>query len=260
MAPPTPDATALHPASAIQLAPAPVLHQVANPASEELEKGYQLSHRLYEVAGMSATVLTGAWLAARVFGDEHLRLWWLPVALALGMMGADLVSGCVHWLFDTWGSVDTPVVGKLAIRTFRQHHIDPKAMLHHDFVETNGHNFALALTLTGGGLWVLYARDPSDRTLFAATFMLMMAVFVSLTSQIHKWAHMPTPPAAIVPLQRLGVLLSPEHHQEHHNAPHSSNYCITVGWMDGALTRSRFFPRVERVIAWCTGVEPRRHG
>ena len=233
---------------------------MANAASDELEKGYQLSHRMYELVGMGATVVTAVWLASRVLGNARLHLWWLPVAMALGMMGADLVSGVVHWLFDTWGSVDTPVVGALAIRTFRQHHIDPKAMLHHDFIETNGHNFALALTLTLGGLWVLRMPGPSDRALFCAAFLLMMAVFVSLTSQIHKWAHMPTPPSLIVPLQRLGLLLSPGHHEAHHNAPHATNYCITVGWMDGALRHSRFFSRVERVIAWFTGIEPRRHG
>jgi hypothetical protein len=228
-------------------------------SSAALEQGYKTSHRVYELCGMAATVLTGAWLGRRLVTSHAVSPWWLPVAMAIGMLGADLLSGLVHWGFDTWGSVDTPVLGKLAIRTFRQHHIDPKAMLHHDFVETNGHNFALALTLTAGGLCVVPVHDASQRSLFAGLCMLAMALFVSVTSQIHKWAHMDEPPRWVRPLQRMRLLLSPSHHQKHHDAPHDSHYCITVGWLDELLLHTGSFRSVEAAIQRATGIKPSRH-
>jgi len=227
-------------------------------SSEALEQGYHVSHRVYETCGMIATTTTAIWLLSRLASSHGVSAWWIPLAMALGMCGADLVSGLVHWGFDTWGSVDTPVLGKLAIRTFRQHHIDPKAMLRHDFVETNGHNFALALTLTAGGLCVVPSHDASPGALFVGLGMLFVPFFVAVTSQIHKWAHMDEPPRWVRPLQRARLLVSPAHHQKHHDAPHDSHYCITVGWLDGLLLHTRSFRGVEAVIERATGVRPSR--
>ena len=36
-----------------------------------------------------------------------------------GIISADFISGFVHWLCDTWGSIDMPIVGKTLIRPFR---------------------------------------------------------------------------------------------------------------------------------------------
>jgi ubiquitin-conjugating enzyme E2 variant len=214
-----------------------------------LERGYQASHRLYELCGVVATSLTGAWLAARLCAVAP-PAWWLAPALLIALVGADLVSGLVHWGFDSWGDFDTPLVGRLAIRAFRQHHLDPGVMLRHDFIETNGHNITLALTLTLAGLCLA----PG----FVALCLLMMALCVSFTSQIHKWAHTPRPPRLVRLLQRTGLLLSPAHHQRHHLGPHDSHYCITVGWLNLPLDRLRLFDRLERLIVRTTGAQPRR--
>lgn len=229
--------------------------------ADALERGYAATHRTYELCGMLLTATTAIWLLARLVAAPALSGWWTLPAALLGLLGADLVSGIVHWGFDTWGDLDTPIVGRLAIRAFRQHHVDPTVMLRHDFVETNGHNITLALTLTAGGLAVVPAHGATPGALFAGLAMLWMAVFVSLTSQIHKWAHMPSPPRLVRCLQDARVLLSPAHHLRHHAAPHVRNYCITVGWMNPILDGLGFFPRLERLIAAATGKLPRRdHG
>lgn len=36
-----------------------------------------------------------------------------------GMLAADFVSGLVHWIADTWGSVDFPIIGKVIYSNLR---------------------------------------------------------------------------------------------------------------------------------------------
>ena len=225
--------------------------------ASELEAGYTAGHRLYELGGITLTSLATVWLLVRLFRSPTLSGWWAPLAALVGMLFADFISGFVHWMFDTWGSVDTPVVGRLAIRTFRHHHVDQKAITRHDFIETNGHNISLSvISALFGVAWC----DPDHPTLFGV-FMGMSAafaiVFVSLTSQIHKWAHDDAPPRAVAFLQRARVILSARHHSVHHTAPYNRNYCITVGWMNGPLRAVRFFETLERVITAVTGAIPR---
>lgn len=225
--------------------------------AEELEAGYATSHRIYELSGMAGTVVCGSWLLYRIVTAAPLSGWWVPLAALLGILAADFTSGFVHWMFDTWGSVDTPVFGKLAIRTFRHHHVDATAITRHDFVETNGHNFSLSFPVAIVGL--LFVR-PSTATLFdvfVGMSCLSLVVFNAMTSQIHKWAHTKTPPRFVQLLQRARLIISPDHHAGHHAAPHTRNYCITVGWLNGPLRAVRFFETLERVITAITGAIPR---
>src|SRR5262245_26028742 len=110
----------------------------------KLEAGYTRWHRAYEVTGILITSTTGAWLCLRLGKSVSLSGWLAPLAVLVGLLLADFTSGFIHWLFDTWGSVETPFFGSLAIRTFRHHHADPRAITSHDFIETNGHNITLA--------------------------------------------------------------------------------------------------------------------
>ncbi len=225
--------------------------------AKELEAGYSRVHRAYELGGILLTSSTLMWLCVRTVHAPSLSGWWVPLAVLIGMLFADLTSGVAHWAFDTWGNVDTPVVGRLAIRTFRHHHVDQKAITRHDFVETNGHNFALALLPASIGVWCVQPATAALSDVFVGMSLASATVFVSLTSQIHKWAHMARPPRAVQLLQRAGLLLSPENHAAHHTAPYTRSYCITVGWLNGPLRAFRVFEGLERLITACTGAIPR---
>jgi ubiquitin-conjugating enzyme E2 variant len=104
-----------------------------------------------------------------------------------------------------------------------------------------------------GGVLLVPATHAASGAVFAGLCLLFTAIFVSLTSQIHKWAHMSSPPSFIAKLQRAGLVLAPDHHAHHHAAPHRNAYCITVGWLDGLLDAIQIFPRLERVIDVLSG-------
>ncbi len=219
--------------------------------------GYSTSHRIYEIAVSLFALAVFVWLVVRLARSAAISGWWAPLALFIGMLAADFVSGMAHWGFDSWGSLDTPVLGKLAIRTFREHHVDAKAITRHDFIETNGHNIGLSVVVSSIGVWLLGPERASFGATFAGMCLCAMAIFVGMTSQIHKWSHQDRPSAPVRFLQRLHLVLPPDHHAVHHAPPYDKNYCITVGWMNGPLRAVRFFGTLERIITAITGVIPR---
>jgi ubiquitin-conjugating enzyme E2 variant len=192
------------------------------------------------VAGLLSGLLRGATTTWR----------WaaLLLALPLGYLLADFLSGCAHWFCDTFFEETTPVIGALLIAPFREHHVDPQAITRHGFLELNG-NSALALVPLLGWMWW---RGDALGVSFGATLLQATAVFGSLalmaTNQLHRWAHEAEPPRLARWLQRRGLILRPEHHAAHHRPPHEGAYCITAGWLNAALDRVRFFARCERAL------------
>jgi hypothetical protein len=226
--------------------------------AQQLEAGYNWRHRAYEICGMVVAGSLAVWLAARL-GTTGVSSWFLwPLSAFAGILIADFISGFVHWMFDTWWSVDTRVVGQLAVRTFRHHHLDPRAMTKHDFVETNGHNWAITVIYTGLGFGF---TDPAETDLldvFLGQMFLVGTLFIMVTSQFHKWAHSDVVPRWVRFLQWSGIALDPKHHRAHHTAPYDQHYCVTNGWMNRPLQVIGFFRALERLVTWATGAIPRR--
>ncbi len=54
------------------------------------------------------------------------------------------------------------------------------------------------------------------------------------------------------------LILPPAHHRIHHTAPFNKYYCITVGWLNKPLAMIAFFPTMERLVTWATGLLPRQ--
>lgn len=180
---------------------------------------------------------------------------WLVVAALGGYVVSDLISGLVHWGFDTWGSPDTPLVGKSFIIPFRVHHSDPKDITRHGFVATNGHNCLVSTAPILGAFFVpLDTAWGGPVLLFVAS--LCLGVFA--TNQFHKWAHADRVGPVVQWLQQWHLVLGPEHHSFHHAHPYDRNYCITSGWLNAPLGAIGFFRGLERLITALTGVEPRK--
>lgn len=226
-------------------------------AVPDFASGYSRSHRLYEGVGIVLGTGSVTLLAVELAKADKVSGWWVPLTVLAGLLGADFLSGFVHWLFDTWGSTSTPVVGQLAIRTFREHHVDASSITRHGFVETNGHNITLSTLPAVGGYFAIQHHSLGHALLAMSCFS--MALCGAMTSQIHKWAHMTRAPRVVRWFQDAGLIIGERHHHRHHLVPHDSHYCITVGWMNGPLELVRFFRILERTITAVTGVEPRAH-
>lgn len=173
-----------------------------------------------------------------------------------GVLLADFGSGLVHWACDTWGNERSRWFGGTLIRSFREHHRSPTAMLAHDWIEVNGEAAgfcaALFLAMLAGTPAAWLQAHPG---LYALAWA---AVSVSaLSNQLHQWAHSPTPPRPVKLLQRSGLVLSMRRHAPHHRSPCDHRYCISTGWLNPALDAVGFWRGLERAIQSSTGSTPR---
>lgn len=179
--------------------------------------------------------------------DISSALWLQLILYALfAYITADFVSGLVHFLADNFGNPDTPVFGKLFIYSFREHHVDPKAITRHSFIETNGANCLVSLP---GLIYFYYASSPVVDYTFRFYF-LFFYLGIFMTNQIHKWSHTDFPPVFVAWLQRMHIILPPRHHGVHHTPPFDKYYCITCGWLNAPLTSLHFFQALKRVLTW----------
>ena len=225
----------------------------------KLREGYNPKVRALELGSILTYGSLMLWLLARVLPHVRQNPWLLLAAVLCGYLAADFVSGYVHWLGDTWGSLKTPLLGNAMIRPFREHHVDQKAITRHDFIETNGNNCLISIPV--GVMCVSMPVGPGEHQafwLFLASFLGSMIFWVMATNQFHKWAHTDSPPPVVSWLQRLHLILPPEHHAIHHAAPYSKYYCITVGWLNWPLHKIKFFPTLEKLTTAYLGWLPRQ--
>jgi sterol desaturase/sphingolipid hydroxylase (fatty acid hydroxylase superfamily) len=206
---------------------------------------------------------------AAVCGALATRLWSLPweapwslligAGVLIGYVVADVVSGVVHWFCDTFFHDDTPLIGPAFIHPFREHHADPLAITRHDFFEVNG-NSCLALLPLVATVLLLGEPSPGEAVpaLFVQSVILSFALATFATNQFHKWAHQQRPALPVRWLQASGLILSPAHHSRHHTRPYRRSFCITTGWLDPLLDRTRIFERIEHVVGHVRADDGRR--
>jgi ubiquitin-conjugating enzyme E2 variant len=226
--------------------------------AEDLATGYtRKQHAVNVVCLVAFTALAGyvVYCIARAASGND--AWLLFSASLLGLLGADLLTGIVHWACDSWGRPESWLVGKVFVRSFREHHVDQMAIARHGFVQTNGEQTMAGLPMLAALL--LLTPEPGERgTLFVFTALFGVVFWTVAANQIHKWAHQDTPPPkVIVWLQRARFFISHEHHRIHHTMPFTKHYCMTTGWMNEPLDRIGFFRALEWTIHRLTGAIPR---
>lgn len=204
--------------------------------------------RIFQFAGFVTFTLLSLAIGWNIIrGAAAFSALWLIPVIIVAYATADFVSGFVHFLADNFGSPETPVFGAAFIKPFRDHHTDPKGILHHPFMIANGNNCLVSLP----PLLLVHVAVPvttSRNAFLLGSFTLFLSLAIFLTNQFHKWAHMDTPPVCVAFLQRTGLVLSKENHDIHHTSPFDTYYCITAGWWNPLIERTGLFEKLERVI------------
>ncbi len=200
------------------------------------------------VAMTSATVL---WLvlAVRLVTAAATASWlgWLAAGFALGYLAADFFSGIVHWFCDTFFEEDTPLIGRMLIEPFREHHRDALAMTRHGLAEIAGNSCLAIAPLLAVVVFLAPPAAGTPLSLVAHAALLTFAIGAVITNQFHTGAHLPAPPPPVVRLQRAGLVLRPAHHAGHHRTQ-AEAYCVATGWLNPVLDRIGFFPAAERAF------------
>lgn len=164
---------------------------------------------------------------------------------------ADLLSGIVHWLEDTYGNPNTKFlgIGKHIVIPNLIHHIRPREL-------TNGTWFsriwtsAVFLLIVLIVLWIFNLTTPMVYMTFA------IAVW---GNEIHCWNHRsPKENGKLITfLQKCYLVQSPKQHAVHHFSPYASNFCAITPFLNPILEFIRFW-RVLELLLSLIGIKVKR--
>jgi sterol desaturase/sphingolipid hydroxylase (fatty acid hydroxylase superfamily) len=182
----------------------------------------------------------------------------MVLGLLLGFVAADVASGVLHWLCDTYLKPTTPLLGRMIIAPFREHHTDPAALGRHDWLERNGNNCLAALPLLLLAFWSFGPRRSTSAWHAVVSGCLTAAsITLCLANQIHVWAHAEDAPRPVRWLQRAGVLIAPERHALHHMGSRACAYAVVSGWSNRWLDRA---VSPAQALLSCLGMRPSEPG
>jgi hypothetical protein len=179
-------------------------------------------------------------LLALVFAAHVWSNPWLLPALPAVVVVIDVLSGAVHWFFDTRILPGPTPLGRIAV-DFLDHHVRP--------ARTGEVSFVVSARRAA-----LYVSTPLARASLALDGWPVLQAVVFWTGalalygpQTHKYTHTSATPTVVRLAQRLGLMLVPAAHHRHH-ADHTRAYCVFTGWANPLLDGMAFWQRLGR---WC---------
>lgn len=205
------------------------------------------------VAANIAVIACCAFYLVRHFAAAGLSWPGLMAALLAGYFVADLSSGLVHWVIDTW--LDVRALGR-GIAITREHHTHPDHVHGYGFLEYASLGSAPSAAFFGA-MFAITALFPVS----AASYTLVIIWFVSAVCLLfgmsfHNLAHRPARWAILRLAQRLHLVCPPAHHWIHHRDT-TIHYCVINGWANYLCDGLHVWRGLERMITAATGRAPR---
>eukprot|EP01031_Cornospumella_fuschlensis_P025329 gene25327-30585_t len=189
---------------------------------------------------------------------SHVSFWniassfWALISFGLSVVIGDFATGVFHWSVDNYGSINTPVVGSICA-AFQGHHNTPWTITFRPFVNNV---FKIAKSTIPAYLVCLGVGVGIGINAFVHLFFTFFINWWLISQELHKYAHMKSPPAWIQTLQSLGVVLTRKEHGSHHTSPFETNYCILTGTCNSVLDKKEFFRYLEKIVFKLTGNKP----
>lgn len=173
----------------------------------------------------------------------------IAVHILLGVLLADLLSGIVHWLEDTYGDPNWPIIGKTVIEPNIVHHTDPLKFTRAPFWRRN--RGVIGVMFIIGGVFSLCGW---------LNIMTITALIVgSMANEVHRWTHLKPEelPRLVRALQQAKILQTAQHHWAHHRRGFNTHYCTITNAVNPTLDGLRIFRIIEGVIEGLFGIAPR---
>ncbi len=153
---------------------------------------------------------------------------------------ADFVTGVIHWLEDTYGNPNWPIIGKYIIIPNLEHHKNPRSLLSGNYwnrVDTSVYaacSIGILCYLSGYMCWQLF------------TFLLI----ASQGNEFHAIAHRNTDENGywLTRLQKIGLIQTRKTHGWHHKAPYETNFCVMTEFLNPILNRINFWNTIEKIL------------
>lgn len=187
----------------------------------------------------------------------NLPVWGVAVAALAGYFLADVVSGLVHWVTDTWFHDGSPFGRWFAIA--REHHTHPEHILSYSFYEHATVGSVPSTFIIGPVAVLTSLQTPTSIVAAWMLVYLVIAICGFFGTTLHNLGHFHTESRFVRFAQRWHLVLSAGHHDEHHSAGHTVRYCTVNGWANYLLDGLKVWRGLEYVIHRFTGAIPREN-
>ena len=206
-------------------------------------------------AGLNALLVV--WSAVWLFDARATSPSW-PVLAAVvfaGMFLADLFTGVIHWMTDTWFD---EIAMTRVISIAREHHLYPHHILGYGFRDYVGYTSWPAVVAFGPFLVWLLIGAPSSATAFGTVLLLSeICLLCFFGTHFHRFGHRRARNPVVRALQRAHLLITPEYHARHHGGGHDTHYCVVNGWANVVCDAIGFWRGLEVVARRLTRAVPR---
>ncbi len=223
-----------------------------------------LGSRIFCWCGIVANALLILWCATWIWqyrNNSSIHSRWLFATVFAAVYLADLMSGFVHWLTDTWFS-EVSLNGALTrvVSIAREHHLYPLQIVGYGFRDYTAYSSWPSVTIVGPiALILTLVLNPSPAVFEGVVACFVISGIMLFGTYAHRLGHRQSPWLAIRALQHCRCLITPSYHAVHHHGNHDIRYCVINGWANPLCDRVGLWRSLEWVIHRITGISPRQN-